>query len=265
MGLQPRRPPNRYNFPPETRPETNPLKTEANAKKLAALLKRLKPKDAPPQRDPVEQLVVSFLNWETTRRNAEQAFEKLMSRMVDINELRVTFEPEIVEIIGGDYPMAAQRVMRMREALNEVYLREHDIHMNTIANKGKKDQRHYLDSLPATPQYVAAQVALLSFGAAAIPVDNKLVALLAREEVIDPATRPEQVESFILKNIKADDALDTHLRLAAMADDSKLTPVDTAHMPARPESLPGVGDDKDGSAPRTGKKKKLTKKTTKKR
>lgn len=241
------------------------MKLEGNPKKLASLLKRLKPKDEPAQRDPVDQLVVSFLNWETTRRNAEGAFERLMGKMVDVNELRVSFEPEVVELIGGDYPLAAQRVMRMREALNEVYLREHDVKMSTIAGKGKKEQRAYLESLPATPQYVAAQVALISFGVAAIPVDNKLIALLTREEVLEGDARPEQVESFILKNTKAEDALDTHLRLVALADESKLTAVDTAHMPARPDSLPGVGGDDDDEKPGRKPVKKLTKKTTKRR
>lgn len=231
-----------------------------NPKKLASLLKKLKPKVDPQEHvpaDPVSQLVISFLNWETSRRQAEQAFDRLMAQMVDINELRISFEPEIVQIIGTDYPLATQRVMRMREALNEIYIREHDVKMHSVASKGKKEQRAYLDTLPATPPYVVSQVMLLSFGGHALPVDTKLVGLLAREGIVETGTPPQDVETFLLRNIRAEDALEAHFKLQGWADDSRLSPDVSGPEPSVPET-------RQPNAARTATKKKKTKKTAKK-
>lgn len=232
-----------------------------NPKKLASLLKKLKTKNDPKEHvaaDPVTQLVLSFLNWETTRRQAEQAFDRLMAAMVDINELRISFEPEIIEIIGEDYPLAAQRVMRMREALNEIYVREHDVKMTSIQSKGKKEQRAYLESLPAVPPYVSSQITLLSFGGHAIPVDTKLVGMLAREDIIEAGMAPDEVEAFLLRNIRAEDALEAHFKLQAWADESRLSPDTSGPTPTLPRG-------RAAADPKAAKKttKKVAKRTTK--
>lgn len=197
------------------------------AKHLVALLKRLGAAysaELPPQRDPVTQMVVSFLQWEATRKQAEQAIERLLGVMVDINELRVSFEHEILDALGRDYPRAQERVARMRESLNEVYRREHAMEMRSLAGKNKKEQRAYLDTLPGITPYVAAQVMLLSLGGHALPVDQKLVALLASEGVVEPDTPPEQAEAQLLRQIKADQTLHVHLLLQAWSDATKSVP-----------------------------------------
>ena len=74
-----------------------------HTKALSTLLKRLKNSTKPqsqPPRDPVLQMVVGFLSWETTVEAAEDALGKLLAVMVDINELRVTYDDEIIAVIG---------------------------------------------------------------------------------------------------------------------------------------------------------------------
>lgn len=200
-----------------------PKQDTSQGKKLAALLKRLdssyKPEDPPP-RDPTLQLVAAFLQWEGTRKQAEEAVGRLMSEMVDVNDLRVSFDQEILALLGDDYPLAEQRVARMREALNEIYVREHATEMRSIAEKGKKEQRAYLDSLPGMVPYVAAEVTLLAFGGHAMPVDQKLIERLAEEEIIDAdAQDPQYVENVLLRLVRAEEALHTHLLLQAWADE----------------------------------------------
>ncbi|MFW6059081.1 MAG: hypothetical protein ACODAQ_02800 [Phycisphaeraceae bacterium] len=200
-----------------------PKQDTSQGKKLAALLKKLAKAHAveePPPRDPTLQLVVSFLQWEATRKQAEQAIGRLMEHMVDVNDLRVSFEQEILELLGEDYPRASERVARMREALNDIYVREHTIEMRSIAEKGKKEQRAYLDSLPGITPYVAAQVTLLCFGGHAMPVDQKLIERLAEEGIIPESdTDPQHVENVLLRLVRAEEALEAHLLLQTWADD----------------------------------------------
>lgn len=199
------------------------MKADSNAaKKLTSLLRKLKSDyqvDPPPASEPVTQLVVGFLQWQATSAQAEQAFTRLMAQLVDINELRVSHDHELVNIIDQDYPLAGARIARMREALNEIYVREHAVATHSIASGGKKEQRAYLDSLPGMTPYVAAIVTLVSFGGHAMPVDEKLVELLAEQGIAKADAPCGEVESFLLRHIKATDALESHLLLQAWADD----------------------------------------------
>jgi len=194
----------------------------AQIKKLNALLRRLKSRHKnleAPGYDPTTQLIIAFLQADASRRKAEQAYDALMEEMVDNNELRVSHTDEIITVIGEKYPRAHWRVEHMREALNNVFNREHDIKMKGVATKTKKEQRHYLDTLTGITPYTAASVMLLSFGGHAIPVDDKLVALLAREEAIDEGLTPAQVESMLLRQFKAGDpSVEAHLLLQAWSD-----------------------------------------------
>jgi len=237
----------------------------ATAKKFAALLKKClaahKGEDPPP-RDPVAQLIVSFLQWDATRAQAEDAFAALMDEMIDVNDLRVSHPHELLAVVGDDYPLSTTRMIRLRESLHEVYGREHDIQMHSIAGKGKKEQRAYLDSLPGIAPFIAAQVTLLSFGGHAMPIDDKLLALLISEGCLDKGTSIEDAESYLVRQIKAGDALEAHLALQAWADKRKAPAVKpAANVETKPAKTKKTATKTTKSAP----KKKVTKKKTAKK
>ena len=192
------------------------------AKKLADLLKKLRPKqgvETPPATDPLTQLVVAMLQWEATADKAETAMQQILDNVVDLNDLRVSQNHEIIDLIGDDYPLAEERVLRMREALNEIFHREHGIEPKSIASKGKKEQRAYYDSLPGLPQYAIASIMLLSYGAHAMPVDDQLARLLAGEGVVNEEDSPEEIESYLTRQIKAGDAVEAHLLFQQWSDE----------------------------------------------
>jgi endonuclease III len=206
----------------------------AQIKKLTSLIKKLKTRhknvEAPPY-DPTTQLIMAFLQADASRRKAEQAYSALMEHMVDNNELRVSHTDEIVEIIGDKYPRVYWRVERMRESLNEVYRREHDFKMVKAASLNKKEQRQYLDTLPGITPYAAASVMLLSFGGHAIPVDDKLNALLVREGAIDDGLSCADAETLLLRQFKAgEQSVEAHLLLQAWSDSCK-TPTQVLDAP----------------------------------
>jgi len=206
------------------------------AQNLKRLLERLDAEyhpDDPPASEPVTQLVIGMLQWEATRKQAETAFSKLMEQLVDINELRVSHDRELVGVIGQNYPRAEERIARLQEVLNAIFVREHGVALHSIASKGKKEQRAYLDSLPALPPYVAAQVTLLSYGGHALPVDEKLVSLLAQEEILEADMTPAQAESTLLRQVKAVEAVHVHMLLQAWADANKAPRKSRAQSPSK--------------------------------
>jgi endonuclease III len=201
-----------------------------HVKRWAALSKRIRHEPLPPAptRDPVTQLVIGFLQWEASRKAAEAAYGRLMATLVDNNELRVSHPHEIVALIGARYPRAEERAGRLHDVLQEVFNREHAVTLSPLLNKSRKDARAYLGSLPGMTQYVAALVMLLCFGGHEVPVDDTLAGLLKEEGVAEPNTTPEQIAQFLERQLKADEALATHLALQAWAD-GKAT-----RKPARP-------------------------------
>jgi endonuclease III len=230
-----------------------------NIKTLLTKLGRKYKPDDPPASDPVTQLVIGMLQWEATRKQAEQAFSRLMNELVDINEIRVSHDSELVAILGTNYPKVDERIARLREALDAIFVREHGVAMSSIADKGKKEQRAYLDALPGVPPYVAAQVTLLSFGGHALPMDQKLVALLAEEAILDADTPPAQAESTLLRQVKAADAVHAHMLLQAWADDSKANRATATKKKKTAALKPG---NRGGNSRSPGKKTSNKKKTT---
>jgi endonuclease III len=195
----------------------------AHVKKLNALLrKQLKahklPDEAAQPSEPVMQLVMGFLQWNANRKQAQTAYDRLLSRLVDHNDLRVTHTHEIVSMLGSNYPRAEERAARMHDALQEIFIREHVVALSQLHGKSKKDIRHYLSTLPGIPPYVVAQVLLLSFGGHAIPVDDHLAALFKEEGAAEPDATVEEIESFVEYHVKAGEGPAVHHALQVWAD-----------------------------------------------
>lgn len=233
------------------------------AKQLASLLTQLgrhyEPEPAA-ERDPVTQLVLGFLEYEATREQAEEALGRILEPMVDANDLRVSLLEEVVDLLGRDYPLAEQRVARMLQSLHEVYQREHSMQMRGAEKAGKKDQRFYLDTLPGMVPYVAAKVMLVSFGAHAMPVDRRMVALLAGEQIVTAGAEPGQVEPWMLRQVKAERGMKAHLLLQAWADDNAVASEKLDAGEAVKASRPAALKQKKKVAKKKAAKKKSVKK-----
>lgn len=193
----------------------------AFTKKASAFLKKVRSSqggEAPPQRDPVTQLVVAFLEWNATRAAAKSAHARITAELVDNNDLRVSHAHEIVELLGPRYPRAEERAQRLHESLQEIYLREHAISLESLAGKPRKTVRQYLDSLPGMTSYVATQVGLVSFNVGGVPVDDNTLELLLVEELVDPSASTDEASAFLEKLIKDEECLETHLALQAWSE-----------------------------------------------
>ncbi len=194
---------------------------DAYAKKLDALIRRIKAHHrAQPiePTEPVSQLILAFLEWNASRKVAATAFRRIMSQCVDINELRVSYAHEIVAMLGNRYPMSQERAERMRDTLNDIFERKQLLTLDFLKRKPKREVRAYLDNLSGMPSYVAAQVTLLCFDGHAIPVDDQLSDLLTEAEVVAANAGLHEIETFLERHIRADDAIETHNILRAWVD-----------------------------------------------
>lgn len=203
------------------------------AKRFAALIKRLKSEFETPQETAgavapppattadsvLDQMVYSFLLWETTTTHATTAHKRLREAFVDLNEVRVCFPEEISAAVGERFPKSRERASRLRAVLNDIYRREHGLTLARLIDQPKREARMYLESLEGMPSFVAARVALVGLACHAVPVDERLLSLLAQERAVEPDVSVEEASSWIERQVRANEAAPTHQLLRSWADE----------------------------------------------
>jgi hypothetical protein len=217
-------------------------------KKLAGLLKKLKSQhptpeapgvlpEPPDEFDPlVHQLLFSMLLWEASTGQAKNAIKRVRESVVDYNELRVCVPDEVAHVMGEKYPLAHERAMRLRSTLNDIYQRQHAITLAHLPEMGKREARHYLESLDGCPGFVASRLCLLGQIGHAVPVDERMCDLLASEGILEQGTMPDAAAGWLDRHVRAEDALETYLLLQAWSDEHG-TPPKREKRPVQPSPV----------------------------
>lgn len=168
----------------------------------------------------LHELVVSFCHWEATPAQARAAAARLREGVVDYNELRVCLEPELEELLGPRHPPRQVCAARLRAALREIYEREHELSLASLASMGKREARAYLDSVEGVPPFVSARVVLLALGGHAFPLDERLRKRLAGEGAIDAELDLTGALGWVERQVRAGEAADLYQRLEAWSSQS---------------------------------------------
>jgi len=198
-----------------------------HSKHLNALLKKLRSRYEVPQRvkrAPLEEFVYSFLLWESSHAKAEAAIKRITATVVDFNELRVCRPPELMGFFGKSYPRAEERSLRLRAALQDLYLREYEVSLNAATSMNKRDAKKYIETLNGLPPFVASRVMLMVFDAHAIPVDDRTLAKLIAAEVADHGSDLAKAAGIIERHVKSEEAVEVHELLQAWSEDSSADP-----------------------------------------
>lgn len=167
----------------------------------------------------LDEFLLSFLMWESTTAKARGALRRVRECVVDYNELRVCLPHELGELLGERYPRAQERTERLHAALTDLYRREHAMSLARLAEAPKREALAYLASLEGVPSYVAARVFLVTLGGHAVPVDDRLLAMLQTEGLGECGSTPEAAGAWLERHVRATEALQTHLLLQAWADE----------------------------------------------
>lgn len=190
-------------------------------KVLEALLKKArsahKAKEAPAG-DPCLQLILAVLSANAPLDAAERGLDKLLKGFVDTNELRMSLVDEMQESLGVNYPQGRERLVRLTEALNDLFSREHQMDMASLKGKGKREQREYLDTLRGLTRSMAAQVFALAFEGHAVPVDERTLAVLKEAGALEDNCDLEHAENVVTRCVKAGEAVETFLALTAWVE-----------------------------------------------
>ena len=201
-------------------------KTEApNAAKLASFLKKhapaghaLKASCEPEGIDLVDLFVHSYLLWQAPSADATAALKRLKAAFIDWNDLRVSLTSDIVDVIGHKHWRAADRVNRMRDAMNGIFRREHKVSLDRLRALMKKDAVSYMDTLPGMVPFVANRVLLVGVDFHSVPVEEFGLQLLVQAGVFSLGIGLADAANWVTRHVKAEEARDAHRALVAAVD-----------------------------------------------
>jgi hypothetical protein len=217
----------------------------AKPTKLSALLKKHRvttteatwPEAVSPE-DPISVLIHSWMLWEASTEHATAAMSKLMEARVDVNEIRVSLPHELAPAIGKRYPRLEERLGGLKRSLHAIYLRRHEISLDYVREKGKRDAKAEIESLDGMNPFVSGRLLRLSFDVHAMPADEQLSLLFHELGVIDEVVEHEILASWLASAIKADDGPSAIEALQAAVDaawsDGTMTKLSRRRRSAKP-------------------------------
>ena len=229
----------------------------ADVAKLMKLVKKVGTKDPVPSagsasdgKEPIEVMVYSFLLWEATAKQADDAMAKIREAIVDFNDLRVFLPNEIVTLIGSRYPLALERAQRMKSSLHSIYLSQHAVSLDHLASAGKREAKALIESLEGIPPYVSARVLQRCFGVHIIPVDDRLVDLFVEAKVLTEIVDSGELSSWMSRQVKSADGQAFEASIRAFVDESPKPPKRPTPKPVK-KPAPVEVPDEEASTPET--------------
>lgn len=237
------------------------------SKKLHALVKRLRarhPEPAPSITPPWEgaeplvcELVFSMLLADSTTTIAARNFYRLQDAFVDANDLRIALSSEIAEHLDEGDPQQHERSARIKAALMEVYQREHATSLASLTEAGKRETRHYLETLSGATPFVVARVKLMCLSGWCVPVDERLLHALHSEGALNAGATCVTATEWIPKQFEPDQSfghpLAIHALFQAWADEA--VPASKPNKAERPKA-PSEGTEAKSRAGKRSKKAK---------
>lgn len=169
--------------------------------------------------------------WEASLAQADAALVHLTQHFADHNDMRVALPSHLIHAIGPQYPLAVERVLRLKSWLSDLYRRSSCLDLEYLRDLSKPDARRELLTLHGLPDFAAAHVTFSSLGGHALPVDERLLALLKAEKIVDaPCTPPRAME--LLEASVTPDELVSVLRVLRAWSDRRGTPPSREDSPA---------------------------------
>jgi endonuclease III len=162
--------------------------------------------EIPELADPLRCLAAAVIGVGVTEDAAERGIDRLLSTMVDWNEVRVSNASEVYEALGRTYPDGAARCQLLIDALQSIYDRENGLSLDHLANMGRREARQYLEKLAGVDEYAVASVLLWGLGGHAIPVNDRLFEALRQADLVHPAATRAEVQAFLERHVGASEA-----------------------------------------------------------
>jgi len=186
-----------------------------------ALKKEAKPAKNPGYSDPVESLIFAAICQTEKESTTRTIIKKLQSHFVDKNDLRVSRNEEILEVIGKDSAKTEKIATDLTTLLNSVFQKYDMVSLEEIGLDGKRIAKEILESFNGMNDFVCAYVMLTALDAHAIPLTSKMIEYLRSYGLVDEKATDAEIGAFLERQIAAADAYTFYSLLRHDAESSR--------------------------------------------
>ncbi|MCF7956711.1 MAG: hypothetical protein K9M75_12990 [Phycisphaerae bacterium] len=192
------------------------------AKKIAKLYRDMKKeygKVKPVEYDdPIEAIVFGILCEHQTLPLARTSLRKINKHFVDLNDLRVSREEEVIEVLEQDDDETKAVAHDLSESLNAIFYKFDTISLKPLKDEGKRQARKELEDIEKISAFAVRYCFLTALAGHAIPVSESIADYLRVEGFVHPNSNADDIEGFLERQNKSDDAYEFFMLLKTQTD-----------------------------------------------
>jgi endonuclease III len=171
---------------------------------LYRLMKRAYPKIQPvTQENLVQAIVYGIVSEKFSQAATDAAIKNFSEYFVDLNDLRISRTEEIVENLGFPAAQTLGVPATIQSCLQTIFNQHHKLSLDNIKKLGKRQARSMLEKIDGISSFVVDYCMLVSLGGHTIPLTEKMIEYLKRNDLVDANATYEDIAGFLTKQISA--------------------------------------------------------------
>ncbi len=171
----------------------------------------------------LDAVIHGIITEKLTLKETESALKKFSEYFVDWNDLRVSRPEEIAEMLGADTPENRQTALTLTKVLQRVFNENHQMSMESIRKLGKRQARQKLEKMEGLSKFVIDYIMLTALDSHAIPLTERMIEYLKRNELADEHADEPTIEGFLSKQISAKNGYEFYVLLRHESETARLS------------------------------------------
>jgi len=153
--------------------------------------------------EPLEALIYGIISENMSEPAAQSAIKSIASNFVNFNDLRVSLEEEIVEMLGQDTPEIRNTVCVLKKVLGNLFRKYNEVSLEALKKIGKRPAKKILEQMEGVSDFAVNYCMLTSLGGHAIPLTARMTEYLRSNELVHPEADEQEIEGFLARQISA--------------------------------------------------------------
>lgn len=165
-----------------------------------------------------DMLIMSLVSEYIDQSAALEVIEKIRKHFVDINDLRVSRNEEIIEVLGGDNETNRKISSSLSSGL-QAFIDAYDgFEFTALLEAGKRSAKTELDNLRVLSRYTISFLMLNVLKAHSFPLTHMMVEYLKDNDLVHSEASDEEINSFVERQVNASDVEEFYYMLRSESE-----------------------------------------------
>ncbi len=151
--------------------------------------------------DPADALVRGILSEHMQLSAVNSTAKSLKKHFVDLNDLRVSRNEEMLDILGGSSREIEKVISVLAKVLRSVFNTFNSMSLVGLSEIGKRPAKKKLEELDGISEFVVNYCFMTALDGHAIPLTKKMIVYLRKNELVNPTASDDEIEGFLERQI----------------------------------------------------------------